>query len=97
MGPEDCNDAHDDDVGHTSEDEIGDVGDTNGVGNTRRDDTSGVGDIDGVFIGCDDYGAIGVDDGVVACSDDPSVIGDDDRFLHVLRTLKVHLMMVRVP
>lgn len=59
MGPEYCNDAHDDDAGGTSEDDTSGTGDTSrddtsGASDTRGDDTGGVGDANGVVIRCDD-------------------------------------------
>ena len=59
MVSDDYNVAHDDDVGGTSEVEIGGVNDTgvddtSGVGDTSGIDTSGTGDVDGVIIGCVD-------------------------------------------
>ncbi len=70
MGPKDCNDAHDDDVGGMRGD------DTSGVGDTSGDSTGGVGDVDGAFIGYDDPKGAS-DDGVVIYCYDPKGASND--------------------
>lgn len=86
MGPEDYNDACDDDEDGTSED------DTSGSSDTRGDDTRGesdtigyeirgVVDANGAGVGCDDWGVMGDDDEVVQCCDNRKGAFDDGKGL----------------